>query len=232
MGRIRIAPSMMCADFLNLKKDIDIFIERGIDYLHIDIMDGHYVPNFTFGVDFCRALASYTSIPLDIHLMVENAERYLADFASFKNSILSFHPDVCYHPFKTIELIKSCGAKAGIALDPSLPLEAIRHLLPEADMVCVMTVNPGYAGQPLVPGSLEKLAEIASYLRERAPEVDVEVDGNVSWENIPGMLEAGAGVLVAGSSSIFERGGDLRKNIVRLRSMIESCSERDKPVKH
>ena len=220
MKKVKIAPSMMCADFLHLGRVLDLMREEGIDYLHMDIMDGHYVPNFTLGPDFCRTLAGYSPIPLDIHLMVEGVDAHVPSFAKIPNAVVSIHPEVCYHPLRTLELIRSCGARAGIAIDPAMPLEAVSELLPHVSFVCVMTVNPGYAGQKLVPNTLRKIRELSDLVAERSLPIEIEVDGNVSWENIPRMVDAGADVLVAGSSSLFEKGSDLRKNIRRIRQII------------
>jgi len=218
--KLKIAPSMMCVDFLNIKETLDIFIKEKVDYLHIDIMDGHYVPNFTLGIDFCRALSSYTDIPLDIHLMIENPEQYVPQFAQFKNAIVSFHPETSYHPLRTIQLIKSYSAKAGIALEPSMPIQNVEYLLHDIDMVSIMTVNPGYSGQKLVPQTIEKIRKTSEYIFKNGCHFEIEVDGNVSWENLPLMLEAGSEVFVAGTSSIFEENGDLSANIRRFRSIL------------
>lgn len=222
MKKIKISPSMMCADFINLKAMLDLFQEKEIEYLHIDVMDGHYVPNFTLGVDFCNSLAAYSSIPLDIHLMIENVDAYISSFRHLQNAVITFHPETVYHPLRTIQLIRQQGQNAGIAIDPSMPVESIRHLLPYVDMVCVMTVNPGYSGQKLIPESLRKIEELAEYMRkEKFDGIDIEADGNVSWENIPLMIEAGSNVLVAGTSSIFQKEQDLSENIDKMRKMTE-----------
>jgi len=210
----------MCADFINLKQTLDLFNRKGVEYLHIDVMDGHYVPNCPFGVDFCNSLAAYSSIPLDIHLMIENVDSYIPSFRHLQNAVITFHPETVYHPLRTIQLIRQQEQSAGIAIDPSMPIESIRHLLPYIDLVCVMTVNPGYSGQKLIPESLKKIEELHRYIaQENLDGIDIEVDGNVSWENITPMIEAGADVLVAGTSSLFQKGCGLAENLDRMREM-------------
>jgi ribulose-phosphate 3-epimerase len=220
--KLFIAPSMMCADFINLGADLEVMRTEGADFLHVDIMDGHYVPNYTLGPDFCRRLAGASPLPLDIHLMIENVDAHVPLFAKIPNAIVSFHPEVAWHPLRTIELIRSCGARAGIAIDPAMPLAAVEEMLPHVSLVCVMTVNPGYAGQALIPEALEKLRALAAKVRESGREILVEVDGNVSWENIPKMVAAGAEVLVAGTSSLYDGKAGLGDNIRRMRRLIDS----------
>jgi ribulose-phosphate 3-epimerase len=217
-----VTPSLMCADFLDLKEELRIFEEYRVPMIHIDVMDGHYVPNFTLGPDICAAVVGGTDIPLDIHLMIENVDAYAPVFAKFNSPWISFHPDASYHPLRTLSLIRSSGAKPGIAIDPAMTLESCKYLLPEVDLVCVMAVNPGYAGQKLIPSSLRKIAELRDYMDREGLHALLEVDGNVSWENIPAMLEAGADLLVAGSSSVFSRAEKRRAAMERMRALLES----------
>jgi ribulose-phosphate 3-epimerase len=223
MKAASIAPSMMCADFINLGRDLEVMRAEGADFLHVDIMDGHYVPNYTLGPDFCRSLARSSPLPLDIHLMIENVDSHVPLFAKIPNAVVSFHPEVAWHPLRTIELIKSCGARAGIAVDPAMPLAVVEEMLPHVSLVCVMTVNPGYAGQALIPEALEKVRVLAEQVRARGLDIMVEVDGNVSWENIPKMVAAGASVLVAGTSSLFDGKAGLGENLRRMREMVASA---------
>lgn len=154
--------------------------------------------------------------------MIENVDAHVPLFARLPNAVVSFHPEVAWHPLRTIELIKSCGARAGIAIDPALPLAAVEEMLPHVSLVCVMTVNPGYAGQALIPEALEKVRALAEHVRTRGLDIMVEVDGNVSWENIPKMVAAGASILVAGTSSLFDGKAGLGENLRRMREMIAS----------
>ena len=212
----------MCADFLNLKDDIDTLTELGADFLHIDIMDGHYVPNFTLGPDFVQMVHDYTRLPLDIHLMIENVDDFIPRFALDERCWVSFHPETSYHPYRTIDLIRKCNAKPGIAFEPALPFESYSELLDEVAFALVMTVSPGFAGQKLIPATLEKVARARAYLDAKRLTAELEVDGNVSWENIPRMIQAGATVLVAGTSSIYSRPVDLRASIPRIKRLVSA----------
>jgi len=220
----KISPSMMCADFLDLREVLDIFIDEGIDYLHIDIMDGHYVPNFGLSVDFCRAVHAYTRIPLDIHLMVDNPDDHVSSFAPFRGAVFGFHPETSLDPPETIRRVRNAGLRPALVLKPDIPLEKVKPFLNQIDLLNVLTVNPGYSGQPLVPGTIEKITEAAAWIAREDLPLEIEVDGNVSWKNLPVMLKAGATVFVAGTSSIFSSGGDLRAKLRRFRSLIEAHS--------
>ena len=221
MQKVKISPSLMCANLLDLQGDLDIFKKMNIDYLHIDIMDGHYVPNFTLGIDFCKTVASYSEIPLDLHLMIENVDKYIPRFAQFGNAIICIHPEVSYHPIRSVQLIRYHGAKAGIAIDPAIPIECVKYILPYIDIVCVMTVNPGYSGQKLIPQTINKIKELSLYLKKNGISAEIEVDGNVSWENIPKMAGVGADILVVGTSSVFSKNRSLEENIKKLKKVLD-----------
>ena len=163
MRPVKISPSMMCANFLELQKDVDVLKDNEIAYYHIDVMDGSYVPNFTIGIDYCKALQRASDLPFDIHLMVENVDLHIPMFAGLTRPRISFHPETSKHPLRTIDMIKSLGASPGICIDPAIPIEQFRHIIPAVDQVCLMTVNPGFAGQKLVKGSIEKIAELRHF---------------------------------------------------------------------
>lgn len=217
----QISPSLMCCDFFNLKNQIDTFKENDIDYLHIDIMDGEFVPNYALGVDFIKQLKSYTDIPLDIHLMVKDVDKKI-DYLPFgKNDIVSVHYETSTHLQRTISQIKAKGGKAFVALNPSTPLCVLEEILDDIDGVLVMTVNPGFAGQKLIPTTIKKIEKLKKLLTSLNKDIKIEVDGNVSFENAEIMTKAGADIFVAGTSSVFKN-GNLKEGIENLRKAINN----------
>lgn len=218
----KIAPSMMCADIGELKKMLEIFESSGIDYLHIDIMDGIFVPNFTLGTDYCKKLRTLTKIPLDIHLMIEKPEDKIAWFEPQPNEYVSVHFESTPHIRRALDRIKATGAKPMLALNPATPLCCLDEVCDIIDAVLIMTVNPGYAGQRALPSAISKIARAREYLdRQGFGNIKIEVDGNVSFENVGKMYEFGADIFVAGSSSVFSTENTLAQNIERFRCATE-----------
>ena len=197
---------MMCADIFRLRETLDDLIKNQISYLHLDIMDGEFVPNFTLGTDYCRLMKERTEIPLDLHLMIQNPERKLSWFTFGKNDIVSIHFESTNHPYLALQMIRERGAKAFLAINPGTSAGVILPMLSVLDGVLVMTVNPGFAGQKLVESTLDKIEEVR-VLAERAGKKDllIEVDGNVSFENATRMSKKGADIFVAGTSSLFRK---------------------------
>ncbi|MEA4896967.1 ribulose-phosphate 3-epimerase [Bacillota bacterium Meth-B3] len=218
----QIAPSVMCVDFLHLKETLRELEALGMEYLHVDIMDGSFVPNYTLGPDFCRALKRACKVPLDIHLMVTEPERKLSWFPIGGGDCVSVHYESTPHPLRALQAIRALGAKPMLALGPMTPVSVLEHALGTIDGVLIMTVNPGFAGQQLVPGAFDKLAKARAFLDAHGGErVRIEVDGNVSFENAIKMRAAGADIFVAGTSSIFSPGAPLGELTARLRACIE-----------
>lgn len=216
-----ISPSIMCADFLALEKTIRAFEETGIEYIHVDVMDGVFVPNFTLGTDFIKRLKAATAIPLDIHLMIEEPEKKLDWFAFGEGDYVSIHAEATKHLQRALAAIRARGAKPMVAINPATPLTAIEEVLSDVDAVLVMTVNPGFAGQKLIPATLDKIRRLREMLDARGcSDVEIEVDGNVSIENAKLMRAAGANIFVAGTSSVFVKDKGIEASILSLREAI------------
>lgn len=200
----QLSPSMMCADFFHLGDQLRKLEESGVEYLHIDIMDGVFVPNYTLGTDFVKKLKSATATPLDIHLMIERPEERLAWFAFGEGDYVSVHAETTKHLQRVLAAIRARGARPMVALNPATPLSVLDYLLDDIDAVLLMTVNPGYAGQKLVPAMLQKIRALRDLLDARGyAHIEIEVDGNVSLENARKMSDAGANIFVVGTASLF-----------------------------
>ena len=216
-----IAPSILSADFSRLGDDVRAVEEAGADWIHIDVMDGHFVPNITLGPVVVEAVKRSTSLPLDVHLMIGNPDRYIADFAAAGAEWISVQVESCTHLNRTIQIIKESGAKAGVVLNPSTSLVSIEWVLENVDMVLIMSVNPGFGGQKFIPNSLEKIKALRGMIRERELSALIEVDGGVNKTTIEAVSRAGADVFVAGSA-IFES-GDYKAAIAQFRKIIGDC---------
>ncbi|CAK6481304.1 ribulose-phosphate 3-epimerase [Peribacillus simplex] len=197
---IKIAPSILSADFARLGEEIKDVERGGADYIHVDVMDGHFVPNITIGPLIVEAIRPVTNLPLDVHLMIENPDQYIGAFAKAGADLLSVHVEACHHLHRTIQQIKSEGIKAGVVLNPYTPVSIIQHVIEDVDLVLFMTVNPGFGGQSFIHSVLPKIKQIAAFVEERNLQVEIEVDGGVNPETAKLCIEAGANVLVAGSA--------------------------------
>ncbi|MFV2051073.1 ribulose-phosphate 3-epimerase [Metabacillus sp. YM-086] len=196
---MKIAPSILSADFAKLGEEIKDVEKGGADYIHVDVMDGHFVPNITIGPLIVEAIRPVTKLPLDVHLMIEQPDLYIKEFVRAGADIITVHVEASKHLHRTIQLIKSEGIKAGVVLNPHTPIELILHILEDIDMVLFMTVNPGFGGQSFIPQVLPKIKALADMIKEKNLSVDIEVDGGINEETAKQCVAAGANVLVAGS---------------------------------
>ncbi len=212
---VRIAPSILSADFARLAEEVAQVEQAGADLLHVDVMDGHFVPNLTVGPPIVEALRKVTKLTLDVHLMMTNPDAFIADFVSAGADYVTVHVEACPHLHRTVESIKECGAKAGVTLNPATSLHVTEEILPDADLLLIMSVNPGFGGQQFIPASLQKIARARQLLQRTGSQALLEVDGGVKVENAPKIVKAGADILVAGSA-IF-RSGDYAATIQALR---------------
>jgi len=214
----KIAPSILSADFTKLGREIKAVEKAGADYIHIDVMDGHFVPNITIGPMIVKAARKVTDLPLDVHLMIENPELYIDDFVEAGSNLITVHAETVTHLHRLLEVVRDAGVKTGVALNPSTPLSSVQYVLEQLDMVVLMTVNPGFGGQSFIPEVVPKIRELKKMIVQKGMEVDIEVDGGINAKNIVQAAQAGANVFVAGnavfsSNNYAETISMMRKNI-------------------
>lgn len=195
-----LSPSILSSDFGRLGADIQTVDEAGAEYIHVDVMDGMFVPSITIGMPVVKSIRNYTDKVLDVHLMIEDPDRYIVEFAEAGADIITVHVEACKHLDRTIELIKAQDVMAAVALNPATDLSTIEYILPKLDMVLIMSVNPGFGGQKFIPYSLDKIRRLRSMIVERGLNVDIEVDGGVNLDNVSDIIDAGANIIVAGSA--------------------------------
>ena len=194
-----IAPSVLAADFANLQRDSEMLNESQADWFHIDIMDGVFVPNISFGMPVLKAIAKHATKPLDVHLMIVNPDQYIETFAELGSAVLTVHYEACDHLHRTLQKIKSCGMKAGVALNPHTPISVLESIIKDVDVVCIMSVNPGFGGQSFIEETYTKVEELKAMITKKGSNALIEIDGGVTNKNAKQLIDAGADVLVAGS---------------------------------
>jgi len=215
---IKISPSILSADFSRLGDEIIALEQAGADYIHIDVIDGHFVPNITIGPEVIKRLRPITKLTFDVHLMIEPVDNFIKSFADAGADIITFHPEATKNMLNTIKLIKSFGKKVGVSLKPSSPVNLIDSFLEQIDLILIMSVNPGFGGQKFIPSVLKKMKELRNMIREKKLNIDIEIDGGINFNNSKEAKEHGANILVSGSTVFKENNGNLKKNIQLLRS--------------
>lgn len=220
MGKlIRIAPSILASDFAQLGEEVRAITAAGADFVHVDVMDGHFVPNLTIGPGVIKSLRKHSDLPFDVHLMISPVDDLLGEFIDAGADILTVHPEAGPHVHRTLQSIKAAGKKAGLALNPGTPAEVVDHVMDMVDLILVMTVNPGFGGQSFIESQLEKIKSIRSRIEKSGRDIMLEVDGGVTAETAPRVIEAGADVLVAGTA-VFRGGPSAYKvNIADIRGV-------------
>ena len=209
----KLAPSILSADFSKLAEDVEKIEKGGADIIHVDVMDGHFVPNISFGATVMKSLTGKTGLPFDVHLMIENPDRYLEDFVTPQTEYITVHEEACPHLNRTVDHIKSLGVKAGVAINPATPASSLECIMEEADMILLMSVNPGFGGQKFISSVMDKARELAAIKKEKGYKFDIEIDGGVTLQNVKEVVESGVEIVVAGSAvfkadSIEERTGE------------------------
>ena len=219
MKKIQISPSILSADFSNLEKDIKKLETAGADMIHVDVMDGHFVPNITIGPPVIKALRSKTSLPFDVHLMIDPVHKYIKDFANAGADIITIHPEATPNLQESIDEIKSFKKKVGISLNPDTKIDIVEDYLDKVDLILIMSVYPGFGGQKFISDVLEKIKSLKNLKDKKKLNFDIEVDGGINFSNFKSVIDAGANVLVSGTTIFKENDGDIKKNIDFLKSI-------------
>ena len=219
MKKIQISPSILSADFSQLGKEIKKLEEGGADLIHVDVMDGHFVPNLTIGPPVIKTLRNYTKLPFDVHLMINPVHKYIKNYADAGADIITIHPEATENLSNSIKHIKELGKKVGVSLNPETKTEIIKQILKEIDLVLIMSVHPGFGGQKFIPQVLNKIKELKNIKSEKNLVFDIEVDGGIDFNNSKLVIEAGANILVSGTTIFKNNNGDIKKNIETLKSI-------------